>query len=336
MAKTTIKDLSNYTGLSLGTISKFINGGKVRPQNQAIIEEAISALNFNVNEFARGLRTKRSRTIGVIIPSLENFFSTTLVAYIESELFKQGYSVMVCAYQESGERERQQLRFLVSKNVDAIVIVATNEFETARLVQEIIDNGTYVIAVDRKIPGAICDVVEINSFQISYEVTNYLIGQGHHDIGIICVSDKAITAIQRYQGYISALKDSHITKNDNFVGFGDNFSSGAYEYVKKVLSLENRPTAIFATNYDSTLGALMAINELGLRIPEDVSVVGFDNLAIAKVFKPTLTMVAQPMRDIAKKTVDKVLDKLERNIDVKEDVILNGYIVYGASVKKIT
>lgn len=332
MSRTTIKDLAAYTGLSLGTISKYINGGKVKPKNKELIDDATKALHFNVNQFARGLRTNKSKTIGVLIPSLENFFSTTLVAYIEDELYKHEFSVMVCAYQEDPHRERAQLRFLQQKNVDAIVIVPTSSFETARMVRDIIDNGTYVIAVDRKLQGIKCDVIEINNFQIAYDVTSYLIKMGHTRIGLLGTGQTTLTAIERYQGYGKALSDAGIDEDQSLVGFGNNFSSGAYRQARRFLKMADRPSAVFATNYDTTLGALMAINELKLKVPDDVSLVGFDNLSVAKVFNPSLTIVAQPMQEIAQQTVEKILSSVDHPDTDGKDLVLKGYIVYGSSV----
>lgn len=332
MSRTTIKDLAEYTGLSLGTISKYINGGEVKPKNKDLIDEAIKALHYNVNQFARGLRTNRSKTIGVLIPSLENFFCTSLVASIEEELYQHQFSVMVCAYQEDSQRERDQLRFLQSKNVDAIVIVPTNSFKTARMVRDIIDTGTYCIAVDRKLMGIKCDYVGINNFQIAYDVTSYLLEKGHKRIGLLGTGQTTLTAIERYNGYAKALEDAGIAEDQSLVGFGNNFASGAYRQARRFLRLRNRPTAIFATNYDTTLGAITAINELGLSVPEDISVVGFDNLSVAKVFNPSLTIVAQPMQEISHATVTRILANIDHPDAAGDDVVLKGYIVYGSSV----
>lgn len=332
LSRTTIKDLSKYTSLSLGTISKYINGGNVKPANKKLIDEAIEALHYNVNQFARGLRTNQSRTIGIIIPSLENFFCTSLVAYIEEKLYKHQLSVMVCSYQEDSTREQEQLKFLQMKNVDAIVIVPTNNSKTAELVSEIIKSGTYCVAVDRKLVGVDCDTVEINNFEIAKDVTKLLIAKGHTRIGFLGTGQTTLTAIERYNGYRDALEENELEFDPKLVKFGNNFTNGAYRVAKELLTMPKRPTALFATNYDTTLGALNAINELNLTIPEDVSLVGFDNLSVAQIVKPSLTIVAQPMQEIAEKTVDRIIENMYGSDAPCSDIVLKGYIVYGKSV----
>ena len=120
---TTIKDIAKYTGLSISTISKYLNGGNVLERNKELIEEAIQTLNFRVNEMARGLRTSRTMTVGVLIPSLENIFFTSIVSNIESVLLKEGYSTIVCDYKEDHQLEEQKLQFLFDKMVDGIVLM---------------------------------------------------------------------------------------------------------------------------------------------------------------------------------------------------------------------
>jgi LacI family transcriptional regulator len=119
----TIKDVAKYTGLSIATISKYINGGNVLEQNKKIIDEAIEALNFHVNEMARGLKTNRSKTIGILIPNLEKIFCTSIVSNIENILLQHGYSTIICDYKEDMNLEKAKLKFLVSKMVDGLIII---------------------------------------------------------------------------------------------------------------------------------------------------------------------------------------------------------------------
>ncbi len=333
-----MKDLAKYTNLSLGTISKYINGGTVKPKNKQLIDEAIKELGFQVNQFARSLKTNRSNTIGIIIPSMENYFCTSLVSYVEKYISVYGYSVMICNYQEKEKKEREQINFLVSKQVDAIVIVSTCSIETQKLIKEVIQKGTYVVSVDRKLDKIECDTVAVDNCSISKKVTEYLIENGHQKIAVVCGPRKISTASERLQGYIEAFNSYGIPVYQDYIVYGDYYSQSGYKQAMKLLELEEPPTAIFATNYDMTLGVIKALNQKKLQIAKDISVVGFDNLSIAEIIQPTLTIVTQPMKTLAKKAAELIVKRIDKKEELSFpcNITLQAKLIMGNSVKNIS
>ncbi|GGG05868.1 LacI family DNA-binding transcriptional regulator [Paenibacillus abyssi] len=305
----TIKDIAKHTGLSLGTISKFINGGRVREANRDKIERAIKELDFHVNEIARGLKTSKSKTIGIIIPSMENFFCTSLISRVEKHLSKHGYSGIICDYQEDPQMEKEKLVFLINKMVDGIIIVPSGD--TQKEIQQVLDRGIPVVTVDRILPDIACDSVVVDNFKISGEAVEYFVGQDHRRIAIICGPRNISTAEERLNGYLAVHEKFRLTVDPDLIQFGDYYMQSGYELCRRLLDLPEPPTAIFATNYDITLGVISALNERNIRIPEQLSLIGFDNLNLSKVIKPALSLVVQPMDQLADATTKLMLERLE-------------------------
>ncbi|MTT32339.1 substrate-binding domain-containing protein [Terrilactibacillus sp. BCM23-1] len=303
-----MKDIAKYTGLSLGTISKYINGGKVREKNRKLIDKAIRELDFKVNEMARGLKTNESKTIGIIIPSMKNYFCTHLMSYTEMYLSKFGYSVIICNYREDPKVEREKINLLMKKQVDGLIVVPSGE--TISEIQEIILKKIPVVLVDRILPDMQCDAVVVNNFDISKKVVETLVERGHKRIAIICGPKKVSTAKERLNGFLEMHKKYHLEVDEKLIKFGDYYMHSGFMLCKDLLSLENRPSAIFVTNYDMTLGVIQAINEANIKIPSDISVVGFDNLPIFKVIKPSLSIVSQPMKELGDYVAKLVIDRL--------------------------
>ncbi len=309
----TIKDISKMTGLSIATISKYLNGGNVLEQNRKAIEEAIEQLDFTVNEFARSLKTSKSRTIGILIPNLSNTFSTNLIAQAEDMLRNQGYSVIISSCKNDVRLEKECTRFLISKMVDGIISIPVSS--DGSFIEIAQSKNVPIVLVDRYTKPLLCDCVIINNHEAAREATQYLINNGHRRIAFLGGDEQLYTSLERYNGYLQALQDSDITLDEKLCAFGDLAMESGYNLAKQLLLRKDPPTAIFVAQYRMTLGAIMAINELGVRIPEDVSVIGFDNLEQTQIVNPPLTLVSQPLHEIARCAVDMLLRRVENRED---------------------
>jgi len=304
----TIKDIAKSTGLSLGTISKFINGGTVLEKNKIIIRQAIEKMDFKVNELARGLKTSKTMTIGVLIPSLENIFCTCVVSNIENILLKKGYSTIICDYQDNSLLEKEKLNFLMNKRVDGIIIVPLSEIKEE--IEKILQSKIPIILIDRMLESSLCDMVLVDNLNASYEAVEHLIVNEHKRIGIISGPKEVYTAQERLKGYVRVHEDYSMSIDDELVKYGDYKLESGYEKLIEFLAMDSPPTAVYVTNYYMTLGAMIAINEKNLRIPEDLSIIGFDNLEMARIFKPALSIVVQPMKQIAETSANLLLKRL--------------------------
>jgi LacI family transcriptional regulator len=304
----TIKDVARETGLSIATISKFLNGGSVLKENGAKISDAIEKLGYKVNTLARGLKTSRTMTVGVLIPDLKNIFCMTIISSLEDALMQNGYSAIVCDYGQRTEREGEKLEFLIDKQVDGIILMPSGT--ALPELESFMDKGIPVVLIDRALERPRCDTVLVDNLNASYSAVERLITLGHRRIGIICGPDDVFTARERHLGYARVLGDYGIPVDESLIKKGDYGIDSGYKLFNEMIDAPIKPTAVFVTNYEMTLGAVMAANERNIRFPDDLSFIGFDNLELARVVRPTLAIVAQPMERIGETAAEILLKRL--------------------------
>lgn len=305
----TIKDVAKLTGLSIATISKYINGGNVLDNNKVLIDQAIKELGFKVNEIARGLKTNKTMTIGVLIPDLKNIFCTTIVSNIENVLIQNGYSTIICDYKQNAKLEGEKFEFLVNKMVDGVIMMPIGS--NTKCVKELIGKNIPVVLIDRAIKEVDCDTVLVDNLNASYNAVEQLIIKGHKRIGIICGPDDIFTAEERLKGYVRVHEDYSMRIDDSLIKKGDYEVESGYNLLNELLDSNNRPTSVFVTNYEMTLGAIMAINERNIKVPEELSFIGFDNLQMARIVKPALSIVVQPMELIGETAANILMKRLK-------------------------
>ncbi len=305
----TIKDVANRAGVSIATVSKYINGIHVKKINQETINEAIKALDYKVNAMARGLKTNRTMTVGVLIPSLENIFATSIVSHIESILLQHGYGTIICDYNNDAKLENDKFDFLLDKLTDGIIMIPLSISQER--IKKAIQQGISIIIIDRLVQGCKCDVVLADNLNASYHAVEHLITKGHREIGIICGPKNIYTSQERLKGYFRVHEDYHLKVNQENILFGEYDIQSGYNIMKQILKNKGKPTAVFITNYEMTLGAVMALNELEVKVPEALSVIGFDNQQLAKVVKPTLAIVIQPLQQIGESAANLLLKRMD-------------------------
>ncbi len=329
----TIKDIAERTGLGLATISKYLNGGQVRPQNKVLIDEAIAKLHFVPNEFARSLKSNHSRTIGVVIPELSNTFITSIIARIEDILRQQNYAVIVCDCRSDVKREKDAISFLISKRVDGIIIMPTDS--SGENLQPVLNESIPIVLVDRMIPklnGQVCAVV-VDNEDASRKMTAHLLDAGHRDIALILGPRDVYTAWTRWAGYRAAMEEAGVRINEKLVYYSDYTMQGGFTAMKTLL--EQRPTAVFSTNYEMTIGAMIALNEARLSVPGDISLVGFDRFDLFGAISPELTLIQQPLGDISESVSNQMLSMLEQKKQLRQLVLLSAKLLHGESVRTI-
>ena len=316
----TIKDVSKYTGLSLATISKYLNGGNVRDENRRSIDEAVRALGYRVNRNARSLKTNRTMTIGVVMPTLSVPFFGSVISALDQTMRGAGYTSFVCSYDFDRDLELEKLRVLSNNNVDGIVLAAQyvsaeelNEIRNARGVE------MPIVLVDRTIPNFVCDSIVIDNLNATYGAVEQLINAGHRNIGIIVGPLDISTANERMVGYRRALKDYGIIPGGektadgepgSMIQFGKyDFESG-YRLFNHFMDMEQPPTALCVTNYDMTLGAATAAHERNIVLGKDIGFVGFDAVDLCRIVTPPLSIVEQPAELMGQKAGEVLLKRL--------------------------
>jgi LacI family transcriptional regulator len=330
----TYKDIQRLTGLSLSTISKYFNGGNVLDPNREAIERAIVNLDFRMNEYARGLKSKRSKTIGILIPELNSTFHTSIIADAEDILRAHGYGIIVCDSRLNKQMERDALEFLLGKMVDGIITIPFDKNgECLKLADE---RNVPVVLIDRLVTDYKADAVIVDNDNAAKIAVEEFVENGHRRIAILCGPSGIFTMKSRMDGFTKALVQHQIDLTDEYLISGEMTISGGYEGVKRLLQLSDKPTALFCANYEITLGAVIALNESRVKIPDDLSLIGFDNLMLSQVIQPTLTIIVQPMREIAETAAHLMLDRLQSgNTADARTVKLSVSMARGHSVCKL-
>ena len=306
----TIKDVARMAGVAPSTISKYINGGRVRVENAEAIRKAIETLDYHADPFARGLKTKRNRSVGVLIPDMTAPFYGNVMMALSRAMREQDYHCLISSYGANHGLERDNLKFMLTCGIDGLVYAP--EDLSAEEFQELTANcGIPIVQIDRVIQGVDVDAVLVDNSNIVYEAVNKLIANGHTRIAIITGPKSVYTAKERMVGYFRALSDAGILYDNDLVISEENDFATGYRGCKRLLHLQDRPTAVFTTNYDITLGFITAARERGLRIPEDFDVFGFDSVETCSMMKPPLPVVQQPDHLIGQTAAQFLLDRLE-------------------------
>ena len=332
----TMKDLARETGLGLATLSKYFNGGTVREKNRVLIEAAVKKLHYVPNEVARSLKTQQSRVIGVVIPELSNAFITSIISSMEDILRKHDYAVIVCDCRSDPKREKEAVEFLLHRRVDGLINMATDA--TGNHLKAALSAGIPVLLVDRLVEslrGQTSAVIIDNVFAAGQAVRK-LTGLGHRQIGLILGSPNLYTTDQRLTGYLNALKEAGITPSDEYIRYGDYTMDGGYQAATALLKLKRRPTALFVTNFEMTLGTMLALQHNGIRVPDDLSVIGFDKLELFGEIFPDLTLIRQPQLSIGREAANLMLDLLGNHDSVSHRIVtLSTELAEGKSVRAL-
>ena len=307
----TIKDVAKHTGLSLATISKYLNGGNVRVDNRAAIDEAVRALGYSVNRSAQSLKTNRTHIVGVVMPTLSIPFFGSMYSALDRTFREAGYTTLVASYDFLRELELEKIRMFVSNNVDGIVLIpecATADELTALTAAQ--GRRVPTLLIDRTIADFPCDNVVIDNLNATYSAVELLINQGHKRIGLISGPLHISTGYERMIGYKRVQEDYGIHVDNELIRIGNyDFESG-HRIFNEFLHMDDPPTALCSTNYDMTLGAILSAHEAGIVLGEDMGFVGFDAVQMSRVISPSLPVVEQPTDEMGRRAAELMLSRL--------------------------
>lgn len=318
----TIKDLARHTNLSIATVSKYLNGGNVLPGNRESLERAVKDLNYRMNHIARGLKTRRTMTVGVLIPRFDNYFYSNMVSVIETSLSRKGYSAITCAYHDEVRMEHEKLEFLLNKSVDGMIFVPMGAMSGRAAVLN--RPPVPMVMLDRIYDGIKCDRVLSDNRGAIFQALEHLKGLGHRRIGIILGPEGVYTADERFRAFMDAVTEYGLDPDPELVRRGDYRTVSGSDCVNGFLSMDKRPTALIVTNCEMTVGAIVALETAGVRVPEQLSLIGFDNRELALAVRPRLSMVAQNIAGMGESAVSLLLERIEgKNSGAYADVVFD-------------
>ncbi|WP_456294634.1 LacI family transcriptional regulator [Vibrio sp. AK197] len=331
---TTIKDVSDAAGVSQATVSRVINGtSKVSHEKKLKVEKAIRELGYKPNSIAKALASSRTGSIGVIVPELGGAFYSQVLQTIEERLRHLGYHLVVTAGSNTEQGQLDSVEFLLSRRVDALILHTQQLADDYLIALE--EQGIVLVLVNRFIPELAHSCIDIDNELGGKLATQHLIEMGHHKIACITGPLHKSDARGRLQGYRKALEEAGIAFDENLViesGFTEETGAMA---MRKLLKREHEFTAIFACNDHMAFGAFEVLQECGLRIPEQISLVGFDDILFARYLTPALTTVNFPIETMSCEAVQLAIQKLHKS---KHDVDfkLSPSLVVRESVKSFT
>lgn len=329
----TIKDVAKSANVSIATVSRLIrNDGFISEELKKRINEAIKELDYKPNLVARSLKLRKSNTIGLIFPDIENPFFISLIKKAEEVAYENGYSVILGNTENNPEKEKLYLEVFKGKLVDGYIIITS--FSDKNYISESLKDEK-VIYVDRSlgIDGETC--IKLDNKKGIKLALEYLISLNHKKIGIINVPTNITTGKERYEGYKQILRKNNIEIDENIIKFAGFSAESSLEKTKELLELKNRPTAILPTSNLTTVGALMAINELNLKIPEDISIIGFDELDWSILLNPPLTTIKQPAYRFGEIGIKTLLKKIGGKKLKNKTIVLKPEIIIRKSCRKI-
>lgn len=304
----TIKMVAAHAGVSVATVSKYINGGNVIKENRVKVQKAIEELDYKINGVARSLKLNKTFTIGVLASSIRSSFVSNIVSNIQNILLEYGYSTIIADYQENKELEKKQLELLLTRLVDGVIFFPQEN--EADIIEVVRSHNIPLVLVDNLIEECPCDAVLSDNIEGAYAVTEELIKHNHKRIAMVTGTDKMYTFRERLKGYRRACEDYMLEVNENLIVKEDHTIEGGYHAVNRLLSLEEQPTALFIGNYHMALGALKALYEKNVKIPEQLSVVSFDELEFTTIMQPNISTVIQSLDLIAKSAAQRIIQRI--------------------------
>lgn len=332
----TIKDVAKKAGVSIASVSRVINDSKpVAPETKEKILKVIEETGYKPNAMARGLKKNESGLIGLITPDMENGTFAELVKGIESVIEKNSMNLIVSNSKGEIERELKELHIFKEQQLDGILFSGV---KFTKKHKEYFDRYKVpTVIVSQKFPGSGLPYVDIDNFQAAYQAVRYLIDNNHSQIALVHgpLYDKS-AGQDRYNGYFEALKDSGITSNSKFVAEGNFTIKSGYQAMEKLIAEnEELPTAVFAASDRMAIGVLDCCLDKGLKVPEDISIIGFDDIELATVVRPKLSTVRIDHSKLGEKSVELLLNKIRNEKENESFYEADFEIVERETVKKL-
>jgi LacI family transcriptional regulator len=318
----TISDVARLSGVSSMTVSRVINGSeRVSPETRRRVEQAIAELGYVPSRLARGLIRQKTGTLALIVPDMANPFFTHIVRGAEDVARRADYRIILCDTRADLTLERDSVEEMLAHRVDGVAIAPVSDRSRAHL-RRLARFGVPFVLIDRTIPGVDSDVIVGDSVGGARRLVEHLISLGHRRIGLIVESDEVSTARDRRRGYEDGLHAAGIPVDPTLIVRATVDPSGGFDGMRRLLDLDEAPTAVFTVNNLVALGAIEAIRAQGLEVPDDVALVCFDDIEYASRLYPFLTVMAQPAETLGTLSTQLLLERIEGRAPKQNRVVV--------------
>ena len=332
-AGATIKDVAAMAGVSISTVSRALSGKTyVEEETKAKVLDAVEKLHYKPNLIAKGLKEKKTNMIAVMIPALDSLYYAALTQCIEQYAAEAGYSVLFSNSQNIPEKERKSIEMLKTRLVDGVICLTIND-QVDHILKMRKEEHLPIVLLNRDLKEDI-SCVSIDMEYGSYLMTEYLLKRGHRKIAGIFENLEKQRHRRRHRGYVKALQDYQVELNEDYVLSNATEVEDAYLKAKALFSRADHPTAVFVSEEMMVLGVYRAIAECGLSIPQDVSVVGFDNIYTAEYMYPALTTYNSMVEEVSRKSVEILLEEIEEG-SAPQKIVMRGDVIVRESVRNL-
>lgn len=332
----TMNDVAKEAGVSVATVSRVINGADgVSSKLEKKVNRAMKKLHYHPSSVARSFKIQQTMLVGVIVPLIDHPFYSRLAMAIEQKLFQHDYRAIICNSEEDESRERAYIEMLLRQRVDGFII--NSAVMSTSYFHELEELRIPYVLIDRDLPEAECSKVFGDNSQGGYIGMEHLIQLGHKRIGVVGAPAHTEPIARRIRGTREALADYAMDAYPELLVTGDNqlFDMG-YDSAKQLMSLDNPPTAIFALTDVTAVGVMHAVTERGLRIPDDISVLGYDNIPIASYMIPQLTTVEQPIIQMGETAVELLFNHMNQPDHPIEKAVLTTQLIIRNTTSRLS
>ncbi len=328
----TIKDVAKLAGVSISTVSRVINDSKpVTDEVKQRVIDVIKETGYVPNPLARSLVTKKSKLIGVIVPEVSDSFVNEILNGIEAIAKMYDYDILLCNTYSEKEKELENMKMLKTKQAEGVVMVSwMMDQDHLNFMKE---SGIPAVYISKTARDYDVYSVSTSNENATYDMTKYLIEKNHKDIALIMTSkEDTILEIERKNGYESALKDNNLPVKNEFIKYGTTDYEGGYNSMKELIDENLIPTAVFVTGDEAAVGAINAIFDAGYHVPDDISVAGFNDTKLAKIYRPKLTTVYQPLFDMGAVSIRALIKLINGEVLEQKQIELPYEIIERESV----
>jgi len=339
----TIKDIAKALGLSTSTVSRALRGSyEISPETKKLVIEYAEQYNYRPNPIALSLKERRSRSIGVVVCEIANNFFSQAINGIESIAYNRGYHVIISQSHESYDREVVNVEHLASRSVDGLLVSLSSETEHIEHFKNLHEKGFPIVFFDRITEEIETFKVVVDNYKGAYDATQHLVDSGYTKIAHVTSSQHLSISKERLDGYKAALADNGIALNESYIRYcnhGGMIYTELEDAVKSLVQLKDRPDAIFSAGDRLTISCLNALRSIGLKIPDDIALVGFSNSPLAELLNPALSVVKQPafeMGQVATELLIKLIESKRPVTEFEKVVLQTEIFTRESSAGKIT
>jgi LacI family transcriptional regulator len=328
---TTIRDVARAAGVSSATAARALAGyGYASSATRERVRREADRLGYRPNAVARSLVSGSTMTLGLVVGDIENPFFAAAARGIADVAEGRGYTLLLANSDEDIARERAAVDALRTRRVDGLVVVPSSGDEAAGHLGAVARSGIPLVLLDRHVPGLETDTVMVDNAAGAARAVRHLLDLGHRRLGMVCDMPGIASTAERLAGYRRALAGAGIPPDDGLVSIGDSTQEGGRAAATKLLSRPDRPTAVFTANNFMTAGTMRAVRALGLRIPDDLALVGFDDLDWTTLVDPPVTVIAQPVAELGHRVAERLLARIDgedgppRRIRLRTRLVVRG------------